>query len=78
MICPECTKPFEPKRSHQRFCSNACRTENHAGGQIRVQGAVTAIRRCKGDQVSVTVRFSAGEAHNALQLRLLDTATIVK
>ena len=27
--CENCSKEFEPKQEHQRFCSASCRTENH-------------------------------------------------
>jgi hypothetical protein len=78
LICPECQKEFTPKRPHQRFCSSSCRVNNFAGSDKGLRGAVTAIRKCKGDCVSVTVRFADSDALNALKLRIGEIAEVIK
>lgn len=78
MICPECQKDFTPKRPHQRFCSNGCRVNNFAGSDGGLRGTVSAVRKCKGDIVSVSLRFPASEALDALKLSILDVIEVVK
>jgi len=79
MICPypPCQKEFTPKRPHQRFCSNGCRVNDHAGSDGGLRGAVTAVRKCKGDAVSVTLRFPATDAAKALALSPSDIVEIL-
>lgn len=80
MICPHppCQKEFEPKRPHQRFCSNSCRVNNFAGSDKALRGSVSSVCGCRGGQVSVTLRFSGPDAINALKLRIGDVAEVVK
>src|ERR1700692_4066387 len=68
MTCPECQRDFTPKRPHQRFCSNACRVNNHHGSDGGLRGAVTSVRKMKRGVVSVVVRFTPLEAAAALKL----------
>jgi hypothetical protein len=63
MICPHCSKEFTPGRPHQKFCSPKCRIAGHGDGGLR--GALTAVRKCKGDAISFTVRIPASEAARA-------------
>jgi hypothetical protein len=78
MICPECQKDFEPKRPHQRFCSNTCRVDHHSANDGGLRGAVTAVRKCKGDLVSVTLRFPLTDGLNALKLSPGDFVEVLK
>lgn len=78
MICPECKDDFEPKRPHQRFCSNSCRVNNFAGSDGGLRGTVSAVRKCKGDVVSVTLRFPVSEALDALRLGIGQPIEVVK
>ncbi len=68
MICAECQVEFTPKRPHQRFCSSKCRLENFANGDGALRGTVTGVMVVRGGLVSVTVRFPASEAQNALKM----------
>ncbi len=68
MICPQCQKDFEVRREHQKFCSNHCRTQFHAGTDGGLRGAVASVRKLKGGMTSVVIRFRPIEAGNALRL----------
>lgn len=80
MICPHppCQKEFTPKRPHQRFCSNSCRMNNFQDRAGGLRGSVSSVCGCRGGQVSVTLRFSGPDAHNALKLQIGDVAEVVK
>jgi hypothetical protein len=65
MICPQCSKEFEPVR-HQRFCSPRCKVKSHGDGGLR--GIVSSVRKMKRGSVSVVIRFDPLSAHNALQI----------
>lgn len=69
MICPQCSKEFEPVR-HQRFCTPKCRVTNYAAsaGDGALRGAVTSVRKMKRGIVSIVIRFSPLEAVDALKL----------
>lgn len=51
---------------------------NHAEFDRGLRGAVTAVRKCKGDEVSVTLRFARQDALDALKIPFGSVIEIVQ
>lgn len=79
MICPQCSKEFTPGRPHQKFCSTTCRSRHHlAGTDGGLRGVVSSVRKMRGGVVSVVLRFSPVEAHDALNVDVGTVLEVIK
>lgn len=78
MICQHCSKPFEPKRPHQKFCCTGCRSAHHAAGDGGLRAAVSSVRVTKRGGVSVILRFAPIDRENAAKLTPGEMVEVVK
>lgn len=70
VFCAHCGTPFEPRRSHQKFCAETCRHAFHREHPIveGVQATVAALRVLKSGKVAATLHFDPVERDRAMRM----------